>query len=249
MSVGLEVLNRAIEAESSAIVSVREGGATHQVSIRLLTEEDRAAEGFWAQIVKGDAKLIEGLLQSHATVEVTFNTENASVFFDSVPLKQRRQWFSRRILLRRPEQLTIVERRKDSREPVPRDIEVPAVLARDGGSVETYCEISARVWDVSPTGASFICRADQPIPKLEVGESLSIILLYNGTEHRLTACHRYTQRLSSSSVRLGVQFNAEEAFDPAALARFREMLEELQGLRIRRSFRKMLRKTFHFSPN
>jgi len=250
MSVGLELLEKAIDTGQTGVVSVRDGGHTHEIHVRFTgASVENGESGFWGQVLHGDAAVLDWLVSARATVEVAFNTEQASVFFDSALLKQRRQWFSQRVLLKRPEQLTIIERRKDNREPVPADVEVMARIVRSNGESGTVCELAARVWDVSPTGASFLCRSDQPLPKLEVGEPLSITLLFNGGEHRVNACHRYTQRLSSSSVRLGVQFNAEDKVDPAVSARFRQLLEELQSLRIRRGFREVLRKRFGFNVN
>lgn len=250
MSVGLELLDKAIDTGQTGVISVRDGGHTHEVHVRFTGESIQNGEsGFWGHVTRGDAEVLDWLVRAQATVEVAFNTEQASVFFDSALLRQRRQWFKKRVLLKRPERLTIIERRKDNREPVPADVEVMARIVRLTAEDGTPCELAARVWDVSPTGASFLCRSDQPLPKLEVGEPLSITLLFNSTEHRVNACHRYAQRLSSSSVRLGVQFNSEDKVDPAASARFRQLLEELQSLRIRRSFRNVLRKRFGFSVN
>jgi len=247
MNGGLEVLDRAIAHGQTAVVSVREGGTTRRVYVRFTPIDGEATQdGFWTNVLEDRDHILDDLIRTAATVEVSFNTDQASVFFDSVPIRRRRQWFGRQVLMRHPDQLTLVERRKDSREPIPDDIEVPAILVRGGEGGESYCEIGARVWDLSATGASFLCRADQPLPKLETGEPLAISLIYHGAEHRLNACHRYTQRLSSSSVRLGVQFNAQDSVDPSALARFRQLLEDLESLRIRRTFRGALRQTFSF---
>lgn len=247
MSTGLDVLTKAVVAQQPAIVSIREGGVTHQVHIRFgqETREDDA-DAIWAQFISGDPKLLPQLAQARATVEVAFNTESATVFFDSEVLRNRRQWFTRSLLLKRPEQLSIVERRKGNRELIPQDVEVHGRITPARQTDGTACDIAARVWDVSPTGAAFLCRADQPMPKMEVGEPLAIILSLNGQEHRMNACHRYTQRLSSSTVKLGVQFNGDEAADPQTMACYQQLLEEMQSLNIRRSFRHTLRKRFHF---
>lgn len=248
MSVSLEMLDKAVESGRDGVISVRDGGTTHQIHVRFAGggKED-GQDGFWSMVIEGDADVLEWLVRAHATIEVSFNTEQASVFFDSALLKKRKQWFSQRVFMKRPEQVNVIERRKDNREQVPDDVEVAARITRPDDSTSPVCELVARVWDVSPTGASFLCRADQPLPKLAVGEPLAITLIFNGAEHRVTAHHRYTQRLSSSSVRLGVQFNLEDKVDPALAARFRQLVEDLQSLRIRRGFRNVLRRTFHFN--
>lgn len=250
MSTGLDVLNRAIQDRQPGVISVRDGGVTRQIEVRFAheTNED-GVDGFWAQMTDGSARLVDLLVRSQSTVEVAFNTASATVFFDSALLKRKRQWFKQQLLLRRPDQVSIVERRKGNRELVPHDVEVTGRITPTQQTQGTVCDIAARVWDVSPTGASFLCRADQPLPKMEVGEPLAITLVFNGAEHRMTACHRYTQRLSSSSVKLGVQFDAEAGADPAVAARYQQLLEEVQSLNIRRSFRHTLRNRFSVLPN
>ena len=250
MSTGLDVLNRAIVDHQPGVISVRDKGVTHQIQVCFIEESTEAnLDGVWARMTGGSPKLLNWLLQSQSTIEVAFNTETATVFFDSSLLKQKRQWFTRCLLLKRPEQLSIVERRKGNRELIPRDVEVHGRITPVQQTEGTVCEIAARVWDVSPTGAAFLCRADQPLPKMAVGEPLSITLTYNGSEHKMTACHRYTQRLSSSTVKLGVQSSTDGAADPEAAARYQQMLEEIQSLNIRRSFRHTLRNRFSIQPN
>lgn len=245
MSTGLDVLYRAIQDRQPGVISVRDGGVTHQIEVRFDAEtREDGVDAFWARMTDGSARLVDLLVRSQSTVEVAFNTASATVFFDSSLLKRKRQWFKHQLLLKRPEQLSIVERRKGNRELVPHDVEVTGRITPTQQTQGTVCDIAARVWDVSPTGASFLCRTDQPLPKMEAGEALTITLMYRGSEHRMTACHRYTQRLSSSSVKLGVEFDAAAAADPAVTARYQQLLEEIQSLNIRRSFRHTLRNRF-----
>lgn len=250
MSTSLEVLSKAIQNHQPGVISVRDGGVTNQIEVCFGEEaHEEGMDGFWALMTSGSAKLVDLLVQSQSTIEVAFNTDSATVFFDSALLKKKRQWFKQQLLLKRPEQVSIVERRKGNRELVPHDVEVTGRISPTKQTEGTVCDIAARVWDVSPTGASFLCRADQPLPKMEVGEPLAITLIFNGGEHRLTACHRYTQRLSSSSVKLGVQYDAEAVADPSIAARYQQLLEEIQSLNIRRSFRNTLRNRFSWAPN
>lgn len=250
MNVSLDVLNDAIRGRQEGLISVRDGGAMHQLGVRFTGEGNQdGVQGFWGQLVKGNGELVDWLIKAAATVEVSFNTEKSSVFFDSALLLKQRQWFRERVLLKKPEQLTIVERRKDNRELVPEDVEINAQISRAEQANGPTCDLSARVFDLSPTGASFLCRADQPLPKLEDGEPLSVRFLWSGNEHRAAAWHRHTQRLSSSTVRLGVQFDLKGAVDFTSQARFRALLEQLHSVGIRRSFRSQLRKRFHFDVN
>src|SRR5690242_9756863 len=102
MSTGLDVLNKAIVDNQPGVISVRDNGVTHQIQV-CFTEESReeGLDGFWARMTSGSPKLLNWLLQSQTTVEVAFNTESSTVFFDSSLLRKKRQWFTRCLLLKR----------------------------------------------------------------------------------------------------------------------------------------------------
>jgi c-di-GMP-binding flagellar brake protein YcgR len=151
---------------------------------------------------------------------------------------QRRKWWGGRVLLQWPHKLQVIERRESSREPIPEDVVVTAMLSDADGRIR----ILARLRDISLTGASFLCETSEPVSALQTGEAMRIVVTYGAHQHRLTASYRYTNPLSANTVRLGVQFDAEKSLAAGPLGRFRTMLEELEGLRIRRTFRVQLTK-------
>jgi hypothetical protein len=238
----LQVVNKAVADRVHGIISAREGDLTHRISVRFAGDEPTEEHlGFWARIVEGEPGVLHNLIETGSTLEVSFRTQTASIFFDTIPLRERRKLFSHRVLLRYPDHITIIERRKDSRETVAEEIVIEARMQPEGDATQWI----GRLWDISPTGASFLCGTNPPPPKLALDDPLSIALSFNHAERKLIALHRYTQPLSSSTVRLGVQFPAGGDFDPKS-EWFLEMVEHLRSRRIRDTFRHTLRKTFLF---
>jgi c-di-GMP-binding flagellar brake protein YcgR len=247
MSDNQDVLTQAIERRQEGVITVRDGGVTHQITLRFAQEARQAdQDGFWSDVLRGDSQWLEWLINAKATVEVSFNSPWSSVFFDSAVLAQRVRRRVPQAFLSKPQRLSIVQRRQDNREPVPQDIEMVAQLTRINHQEGPPCELVARVFDVSATGASFVCRADQPLPRLEIGEPLSILLVFNEVGHQVLASHRYTQRLSGTSVRIGVEFDKHEA---ASAQKFQQYLADLEELRVRRTFRSALTKTAMFTTS
>lgn len=242
-----DVLSQAIEQGREATITVRDGGVTHQIALRL-AQPDRygGQEGFWGDVVRGDSQWLDWLISAKATVEISFSTPWSSVFFDGAVLAKRERKRLQQAFVANPQKMSIVQRRQDNREPIPDDIEMVAQLTRVNHQGGPPCELVARVFDVSATGASFICRADQPLPRMEIGEPLSILLVFNEVGHQVVGSHRYTQRLSSTSVRIGVEFDKQET---SSARKFQQYLADLQELRVRRTFRTALRKTAMFTTS
>src|SRR5687767_11878553 len=129
-----DVLMNAFENRLPAVLSVRDpGGGTQQLPVRLLAECDEAGgEGIWAQLEPEAVALVAPMLQSGQTVELTFSTTDAKVYFDTAVLKKNRNfWFNRTVLLRLPESVTVLEQRKSAREWVPEEVPLPSLLFRE----------------------------------------------------------------------------------------------------------------------
>lgn len=198
---------------------------------------------FAATITEGDAQLLDPMVVDGRPLEVSFTTPSARVFFDSIPLKRERKWFRHRLLLRWPEQLTVVERRSGGREPVGDDMPLVGMLsARLSGA-----NLRGRLFDLSHTGAAFLCPIHPDLPKPIVGEGYAVILTHPEQEYRFNATCRHVQHLSSSSLKVGMEFRADKDLDPPSLARFKRMLEDMEASRIRRTFRSTLTKTARFA--
>jgi hypothetical protein len=216
-----------------------------QFVARLEGEVDVPDHAFRALITEGNPQLLDPLIAGGRPLEVSFNTAAARVFFDCVPLKRERKWFKQRILLKWPEQMTVVERRGGSREAVPSDLPLVAILSGPSGGAN----LRARVFDISPTGAALLCPIHPDLPEPLLGETYAVLVTYQDIEFRFNALCRHVQHLSSNSLKAGIEFEARKDLDPPSLARFQRMLEDMEALRIRRTFRSALTKTALFATN
>jgi hypothetical protein len=235
MTSSFAVLREAIVNHTQ--VTVRHGSDTDGGRFLMRLESTvPGEEQFWCRLVEGNTSDLDKLIQSRTEVEVSFANINSHIFFDTQVI--RRKWWGGRVLLVWPLNLQIVERREGSREPIPEDVVVTAMLSDAAGRVR----VQARVGDISLTGASFLCETTEPISAIQSGGQIRIDVTYGGHQHRLAAICRYSRPLSSNLVRIGTQFDAEKALAAGPLSRFRTMLEELERMRIRRTFRTQLTK-------
>ena len=193
-------------------------------------------ESFWCRMLEGDWAQLEKLIRSNCEVEVSFATINSHVFFTSAIL--RRKWWGSRVQMQWPLRMQIIERRESSREPIPDDVVVKAMLSDAASRVR----VQARLGDISLTGASFLCETSEPLSAFQNGHTIRIEVAYGGQQHRVDAICRNSRPVSETLVRIGTQFDAEKAMTTGPLARFRMMLEELERLRVRRTFRTQLTK-------
>jgi hypothetical protein len=235
MTSGFAALREAIHKRTC--VTVREGSDTEGrrfwVQLQSAVPGD---ESFWCRLVEGKTAELDKLIKSRTEVEVSFANINSHVFFDTVILE--RKFWGGRVRLRWPFNLHVVERRESSREPIPDDVVVKAMLSDAAGKVR----VEARVGDISLTGASFLCENSEPLSVIKKGETIRLEVTYGTHLHRLAAVCRYARPISPNLVRVGTQFDATQALTGKELSRFRTMLEELEGLRIRRTFRTQLTK-------
>jgi hypothetical protein len=235
MTSGFAVFREAIQIRTC--VTVREGNDTD--GRRFLMQLQAAAPGeesFWCRLLEGNTSDLDKLIRSGTEVEVSFANFNSHVFFDTVMLT--RKWWGSRVQLRWPLNMHIVERRESSREPIPDDVVVKAMLSDAEGKVR----VEARLGDISMTGASFLCENSEPLAVIQKGGTIGLEVKYGPHQHRLAAVCRYSRPISPGLVRVGTQFEAEKILTGAALTRFRTMLEELERLRVRRTFRTQLTK-------
>src|SRR5689334_19987853 len=122
MSAGTpDVLAKAMEHQSPAVISTGEGKDRRDVLVQFTTSRtDSSALGFWARVHHGDAKLIDKLLKSAEDVGVSFNTSSAKINFRTALLKKRRRHLIHKLLLLRwPEKISVVEQRQKPRVWVP----------------------------------------------------------------------------------------------------------------------------------
>lgn len=243
MIAGYTWLNEAVLGKKSAVLRFGPG-ESDQLCARFDGEVGAPGEAFRIVFTDGNPPALDPLIEGERPVEVAFNTPGARVFFDALPLRRGRRWFKQWATLRWPEQINVVERRSGSREVIPDDIEMIAALSLPAGGAAA---LRARVWDLDLTGVACICPVHPDLPVPVVGEPCGILLSYGGGEYRLNGFCKNLQKLSSNSMRVGFKLGSETEFDPADLVRFRQLLEDLQSLRIRRGFRHELRTTVTYS--
>jgi hypothetical protein len=244
MNESLKLLVDAIDEHVQATITVRDTDATSVVYVRLIETSASEHGFFWAEVLEGDKRLMRRLAKSGALVEMSFNWAYSSVFFDTKVLENRKRFFKpRRLLMSNPEKLTVIERRKDGRERVPDNLNVVACITRAQES-ERQAQVVTRVWDLSPTGASLICPPSEELLAIKPGERLSIALQFEKMQRTLEVHHRYTQPLSSSSVRLGVQFVEHDATNPAVMELYQRLLDDLKKYRIRGGLHQILRSPY-----
>ena len=259
MDSSLQVLADAVRDQSAILIMAR----AEQFGLDMLrvlnaqfeSESNAAGEaGIWAKIDAGrpaDGNDLEatlrGLVTSGKTVEVSFETPHAKVFFDSALRTSRGgRWRGRRVLLAMPQSVKVVERRRGEREPIPDDVMIQARLLRvpSGAYRADPFEAEARVLDLGRLGASLICPAVRPLMGMVPEEKVIALFQYGGRQHEIAARPRYVQSLPPDGIKVGLQFSMDDAKERDAVRDFAPLVEEFQALRVRRSFRSTLHKGF-----
>lgn len=242
MMTGYGSLNEAMWGRKPAVV--RYGAEPgDRLVVRFDGESKEAGDSFRVVIVEGDPTALDRCIAEGRPVELTFNTPAACIYCDCVPLRRGRKWFTQWASLAYPQNLNAVERRTGSREAVPDDVPIVAVLKSASGGPA----LRTRPWDLDLTGAGFLCPVHPQFPQPKTGQRYAVRLSYQGIDYDFEGVCRHAQRLSTNSVRVGIQFDARSDFPPATLARFQQLLADLQALRIRRTFRTQLKKTVDYA--
>ena len=231
MSTNLQVLTSAIEHRKAATIRLGGRRADDRLQIRLLVAEKRLGEeGIWVELVRGDVKGIDRLIAAQTLLEVSFISGPMRVFFETTILSRRRPFMrGERLMLAWPLRLRVSERRGGDRERVPREIDVAAHLQLADGADP----MPLYVWDLSPTGASFLWPPGKRPPKFKPGEHLRISLNFWGADHSIVVRHRHTQTLAGGRVRLGVEFEENAHGEPDVPMPLVRLLEDLKSCRIR----------------
>src|ERR1051325_397104 len=92
MSAGnVDVLSKALEEHSPAVISSGEGNDRRDLLVTFTTARtDASGVGFWTRVHVGDAKLIDKLIKSESEVGFSFNTASAKINCKTKVLKRRR---------------------------------------------------------------------------------------------------------------------------------------------------------------
>jgi hypothetical protein len=234
-----ELFKTAVEGKKRALLRGLLNGATHEHQIRFMRYADKPeGRGVWVEVLEGDRRALELEYRQKTAVEVSFSAEDAMAFFDTV-IEQRQTTLifrERRLLLRAPNKISVVQQRKDGRVWVPERTMLKSRLSKHTVDQDDQSAtiIPGRVWDLSLSGASFICPTDPMLIGLRQDERLELELEYpGGIKINRTAGVCYARPLSMRSVRLGVQFVKGEGQAEVDDAELRRLLQELEAVKAR----------------
>jgi PilZ domain len=243
----LELFKEAVSNRRYALLRGAIGGVSHEHQVRFVGLDDGDAGAVRASLVVGDRRTLDEQHRLKGGVEVSFSVEDAMLFFDSVIERcDRERLFGRRVLLRAPDKMSVVQQRKDGRVWVPEDCDLISRLAKIDPRFPTPRPenvIPGRVWDLSLSGASMICPVGPAQVGLRQEEQLEFLLQFGDIEVARIASVCYARPLSSRSVRLGLQFTDAQspALQPGqnekGISPMERLLNELEAAAARRKIR------------
>jgi hypothetical protein len=230
-----ELFKEAVDGKKRALLRGVVDGATHEHQLRFLRHATQdEGRGVWAEVLGGDKRALELEYRQKTGVEVSFSADDAMAFFDTlIEYRQTTLLFrERRLLLRAPNKISVVQQRKDGRVWVPDQTRLTSRLSKVTieHDNQTATIIPGRVWDLSLSGASFICAVDPMLAGLRQDERLELELEYPGNlKIAKTASVCYARPLSMRSVRLGVQFVKDPAQPETDDTDMKRLLQELES--------------------
>ena len=215
MGVGnMELLRRAIERESPAIVTAGEGPARRQVMIQFEASSCNNPAGMWAHFHEQDSALLQRLIDAGQPVGVWFQSEASMLQFSSLLLKKKHGLAHKQLLIDWPASISIVEERHQPRWMIPASFQISGRVQVLAPNRAVELETDAQVWDIGMEGASLICPTDPRLIRMAKDAWLKVSLKIRGKEHGYAALYRHLSPASDHTLRLGVQFIPSG--DPAA---------------------------------
>ena len=235
----LEFFNQALAEKRLALLRGAVDGVSHEHQIRFLRPAaENESNGVWVELIAGDKRALELEYRQKVGVEVSFSLDDAMLFFDSV-IEQRRMslLFTRYLLLRAPDKMSVVQQRKDGRVWVPENCGLRSRLCKVTVESDQHTEtiLPGQVWDLSISGASMICPVNPNHVGLRQDERLQFSVEFEKLRVDRVASVCYARPLSSRSVRLGLQFvdNDSPALLPGknekGISPMQQLLNEVQA--------------------
>jgi c-di-GMP-binding flagellar brake protein YcgR len=251
----LGMLREAIARNAGMVLSLpsSEGQLRHHKS-RFLAD---AGDGFWVQSDPEARSLVEELISTQRPAGVSFRSGVNKVIFAtqiqhcmpdyelSAPVDEGNGTRIEALLLRFPDDVHAVQRRKSFRVPVTpgsTDLQVKVWTMTEQANLRdkppVSREILCEVRDLSVGGIGLTIRATSGrLPNVATGDRIRIQLTLRGTVAVLEGRLRYPPRVTKdSSVRAGVQFKAlgDSREDHHAGTQLNKIVNELQRELIRR---------------
>jgi hypothetical protein len=234
-----DILERAIEQKQPVTLAVSVDGTDFQFRCRLV-RRSRGDEppGVWAELIQGERKPLQTAIDMRVPVEGSFMGTTARVCFGTCILARDKTFHMTdkivfdALLLAEPAEIEDTQQRADRRFMIMDRSGITGRLYRSyGSSVRTKqykdtAELTAKLWDLSRGGCSFVCPFDGRLLTIRGDEYLPVQVAGQGVKVVLAAHHVYTRMLSGSSLRIGLQFVADSQDQAAALEELRALMEQ-----------------------
>lgn len=250
----LGLLREAIARNAAMILSLPGAGGLRHHKSRFLAD---AGDGFWVASVADAPGVIEGLIASQQPAGVSFRSGETKVIFAS-PIQHAMEDFhpaggadvgdpgpGPALLLRFPDDVRAVQRRKSFRVPIAAassDLRVRLWTMPEHARLRdrplATREIESEPRDISVGGIGLRVRpAAENLPALAAGERLRVQLTLGATVALLEGRLRYAPRpMSDGTLRVGVQFRTlgDSRDDRQAASQLNRIVNQLQRDLIRR---------------
>jgi hypothetical protein len=233
-----DILERAIEQKQQVTLSVSVDGTDFQFRARLVARTAPGEPaGVWAELIQGEKRPLNVAIDMRVPVEGSFMGTAARVCFSTCILaRDKSHRLTERILvdallLAKPATIDDSQQRADRRFMI---LDRSGITGRffrsSGSSVRTKkykdtAELTAKLWDLSRGGCSFVCPFDGRLLTIRGDEYLPVVISGQGVRAELAARHVYTRMLSGTSLRIGLRFVADSEQQAAALEEMRQLLD------------------------
>ena len=246
----LALVREAIARNSSMVLSLPHAGKLRHHKSRFLAD---AGDGFWVRAVPGEQALLESLIRANQPAGVSFRIGETKVMF-ATRIEHYQKDFAataandagggEALLLRFPEDVKAVQRRKNFRVPIPStstDLQVKiwtmseAAQLRDKppANREIFCDVR----DISVGGLGITLKqlGFHP-PALNAGDRLRIQLTMRDVVVLLEGRLRHPPKTNDNALRAGIQFRVlgDGREDRQAAASLTRIVNDLQREAIRR---------------
>jgi hypothetical protein len=250
----LALVREAIARNTNMVLSLPAGGRLRHHRSRFLAD---AGDGFWVQSVAGERSLLEAIIDSHQQAGVSFRMGETKVMFATQIEHYEKEFAAsgepmaggagraEALLLRFPEEVTAVQRRKNFRVPVPSgssDLQLKLWTLPESAQLrdkppanrEIFCE--AR--DISVGGLGIIIKpmGFRP-PNIVVGARLRVQLTMRDITVLVEGRLRHPPKPDKDkALRAGIQFRVlgESRDDRQSALSLNKIVNELQRDAIRR---------------
>jgi c-di-GMP-binding flagellar brake protein YcgR len=244
----LALVREAIARNASMVLSLPHGGRLRHHKSKFLAD---AGDGFWVKAVPGERPLLQSIIESHQPAGVSFRTGETKVMF-ATRVEHYQEDFTapaegcaaEALLLRFPDDVKAVQRRKNFRVPVPTastDLQVKAWTMPETAQLrdkppanrEIFCE--GRDISVGGIGLTIKQLGFRP-PALKEGDRLRLQLTVRDVVVLLEGRVRHPAKTNEAALRVGIQFRVlgDGREDRQAAASLNKIVNELQREAIRR---------------